>query len=123
MDMQKDTTYQRYKPITYFTLRSDSGFGLGDNASEGNYEERYRDREREGMCERERAVGWEKEGEGEGKSKRERGREREREGEEGGDVTFWYLSTTKVVPIKLRHKTFTWVVRACLPDMDESGGG
>jgi hypothetical protein len=62
---KKYATYQRYKPITYFTLRSSSGFGLGDNAGEENYGERYRDREREGEGERERE------------------REREREGERG----------------------------------------
>jgi hypothetical protein len=59
---KKDATYQRYKPITYFTLRSISGFGLGDNAGEGNYGERYRDREREGMRE---STGEGRDGEGE----------------------------------------------------------
>jgi hypothetical protein len=64
MDVQKRCNIQRYKPITYFTLRSSSGFGLGDNAGEGNYGERYRDREREGM----------RESMGEGKRGRGRGR-------------------------------------------------
>jgi hypothetical protein len=61
---KKDATYQRYKPITYFTLRSSSGFGLGDNAGEGNYGERYQDREREGMRE---SVGEGKRGRGRGR--------------------------------------------------------
>jgi hypothetical protein len=53
----------------------------------------------------------------------ERKRERKQEGEGGGDVTFWYPSTTKAVLIKLRRKTFTWVVKTCLPDMDKSNKG
>jgi hypothetical protein len=59
-------------------------------------------REREGMRER---MG-------------ERGRGRARETGRG-DVTSWYPSRTKAVLIKLRHKTFTWMVRACLPDMGQ----
>jgi hypothetical protein len=54
---------------------------------------------------------------------RGRGREGEGEGEGGGYVTLWHPSMTKAVLIKLRRKTFTWVVRACLPDMDKSNGG
>jgi hypothetical protein len=56
---------------------------------------------------------------------RGRGREREGEGEEGGggDVTFWYPSMTKAVLIKLRRKTFMWVIRACLPNMDKFDEG
>jgi hypothetical protein len=61
---KKDATYQRYKPITSFTLRSSSGFGQGDNAGEGNYGERYRDREREGMRE---SAGGGKRGRGRGR--------------------------------------------------------
>jgi hypothetical protein len=37
-------------------------------------------------------------------------------------VTFWYPSVTKAVLIKLRRKTFTWVVMACLPDPTEAKG-
>jgi hypothetical protein len=37
-------------------------------------------------------------------------------------VTFWYPSMTNAVLIKLRRKTFMWVVKACLPDMDKSDG-
>jgi hypothetical protein len=58
----------------------------------------------------------EREMEREGESGRERGRARGREGEqgrEGGrDVTSWYPSRTKAVLIKLRRKTFTWMIRA-----------
>jgi hypothetical protein len=85
---KKDTTYQRYKLITYFTLRSDSGFGLGDNASEGNYEERYRDRERAGMCERESGGRGERKRERERERARGRGRERESERERKGGCDF-----------------------------------
>jgi hypothetical protein len=57
------------------------GFGIGDNASEGNYGERYRYREREGM----------REGEG-------------RKGEGGGDrCDFLVPSMMKAVLIKLLH--------------------
>jgi hypothetical protein len=46
-------------------------------------------------------------------------RERQSEGDRRGDLTSWYPSRTKAVLIKFRHKTFTWIVRACLPDMDQ----
>jgi hypothetical protein len=59
-----------------------------------------REREREMERERERAGG--REGEREGEQGREGGR----------DVTSWYPSRTKAVLIKLRRKTFTWMIRA-----------
>jgi hypothetical protein len=70
---KKDATYQRYKPIIYFTLRSSSGFGPGDNAGEGNYGRGIEiEKRREWERERERGEG--REGEGEKARGRGRGR-------------------------------------------------
>jgi hypothetical protein len=51
------------------------------------------------------------------------GRGREQEGGGGGDVTFWYPSMTKAVLIKLRRKTYMWVIMDCLPNMYKFDGG
>jgi hypothetical protein len=41
-------------------------------------------------------------------------------GKEERAVTSWYPSTKKAVLIKLSHwHTFTWVIRTCLPVMDQ----